>query len=365
MEFKLPTTILSLEKVKLPDWKCFDLPSQEFIEDVWKLMLEEKVFEEHNKVHRHINNTFCKMTMHSYPGYNRKQLISCTLLIMLYTCFDEKMDAEKDPVEREKFAKRCKSILLTGKLPEDPFYMDHLWLRLLNDLKENCKGRPGALNRTIRGHIYYIESISPFLNLKEYNGCLHMDLYFFIRIADMGIEGPSQMLEVFLDQQSVLGDRFFCDARYNDMIKAATKLYAIINDICSYEKEFCEGNFNINPLFCIQKQENKSFEEAFNKMVEYFNESVESFQQLEAMIREDMKQMLTEKEYEKVDEFFYHLHSSLIQYRKWMFYESHYRSPTSPFKELRQESLLKHSKLDFGTVDDMNTKTSSNLQTNL
>jgi len=239
----------------------------------------------------------------------------------------EGVDIEQEIAMRKVFD-NCTRILLSGILPDDNNILyevcQQLRTRFLNHTTE------AWLQRLVQSNLAHLKAstytIDDILNSNEDI----VEGYINLRILDSGMHPTMDSLEFargIILPNNVIKSRYIQQLR-----RAVAKIGALSNDIFSYTKEIIGTNSRFN-LVCVLEDygDCRTFQEAVVDAVKIVNDAIDDFYTLT-----NETPPWNDKQIEAdVGEYIEGLRDQVIACWHWQISTNRYRSPNSPFPELR------------------------------
>ncbi len=328
--------MLSLSKLIVPSsWPatanaCTDAANQATTALALKLELITP-----DQVQRFDASRFALLSGFAYPNATLERFKVCNDWLMWLFFFDDQADeqaeAGQETLKLRDYMEVCLDVLRTGALRADAagfevFTLDvrhrlvqfatEAWLeRFLENVEDYLfKGTLTAADNWTHDTTPGVES---YLLQRQYDSAVYtcQDL---IEITAEGIELPPEILS---------------DARFQSLRRLCTQVVAFTNDIFSYEKEVLKHRNPNNLLDVLMLHRSLSLAEATSQAVRLINNAVESFitheQDLLPEIRGD----------ERLHIYVQGMKAWMRGNLLWSLQTGRYRSPTSPFPEIRSEDV--------------------------
>jgi hypothetical protein len=165
-------------------------------------------------------------------------------------------------------------------------------------------------------------------DLEHETGTL-VERYNRIRSHDAGMESTLDLIE--FAGNFVLESRFLNHRAIQDARKQVTDYCGLSNDLFSFEKEVVQHNSEFN-VVTVMMREGASFESAVDQVIAQLNDMVDHFDELWSQLP-----LYGDADTNKlIEEYFAGLQYQLSAAYHWQFSTTRYRSPNSPFIELRE-----------------------------
>ncbi|MGH8581441.1 MAG: terpene synthase family protein [Gammaproteobacteria bacterium] len=286
-----------------------------------------------DQIQRFDASRFALLSSFAYPNATLERFKICNDWLVWLFFFDDQADDQTDlgqcPLTLRDYMEACLAVLRTGAMRPNPTGLElftlnirnrmlpiasDAWLlRFADDVEDYLyKGTLKAADNWMRGTTPDVE---PYLLQRQYDSAVYtcQDL---IEITAEGLELPAEILS---------------DARCQTLRRLCTQVVAFTNDIFSYEKEVLKHRNPNNILDVLMLRRSLPLTEATSQAVGLINNAIESFiaheQDLQPEIRGDKR-----------------LHAYVHGMKAWMrgnllwsVLTGRYRSPTSPFPEIRSE----------------------------
>ena len=277
---------------------------------------------------------YTTMSSYLYPKTSTERLIAMGLANNFLFFIDDVYDRHKKQnpnVEQEVYMRKvfdnCINIMLDGTEPED----DHVvydasfelyrrfsplttraWLkRLLFSLLKHLKSSTYTLDDIIEQEQDTVEQ------------------YIKLRVLDSGMDPTIDFIEFAWDihlPDKVLNHPFLQEARAR-----VSRIGALANDLFSYSKEVQAHGSRFNLVPMLMDARGLSFDEAVHQSVSLINECINNFMKSEQQI----PVWSDEKINHMVRLYMEGLRDEIVATWHWQMSTNRYRSPDSPFPELR------------------------------
>ncbi|MGH8509564.1 MAG: terpene synthase family protein [Gammaproteobacteria bacterium] len=291
-----------------------------------------------DQVQRFDANRFALLSGFAYPNATLERFKVCNDWLVWLFFFDDQADEQaevgQEPLKLRGYMEVCLDVLRTGTLRANAagfevFTLDvrhrlvqfatEAWLRrFLEDVEDYLfRGTLTAADNWTYGTTPDVES---YLLQRQYDSAVYtcQDL---IEITAEGLELPTEILS---------------DARFQTLRRLSTQVVAFTNDIFSYEKEVLKQRNPNNLMDVLMLHRSLSLTEATSQAVSLINNAVEAFiaheQDLLPEIRGD----------ERLHTYVHGMKAWMRANLLWSLQTERYRSPTSPFSEIRSEDVSAH-----------------------
>ena len=283
----------------------------------------------------HIDN-YTTQAGYLFPETGLQRLITMILFFNFLYYIDDVYDRHKQSAAREdndylhETFRTAAKILVTGN--EMLIYNDEPILKAAYEqyLQFTSQSPKIWLDRFTSNILAHLKSSLVDLEDSIQPNETLLQRYNRLRDFDCGMEPTLDLIEFAhgtVIGAQMLGHPIIQTARYQ-----VARYCGLSNDLFSYEKEviFHGSNFNI---VAVLVAEGHTFEEAVDMVIDMLNAMIEKFEELESQLPlyEDHLMNYT------VAQYFKGLRQELAAAYYWQFDTTRYRSPNSPFIELRGE----------------------------
>ena len=278
---------------------------------------------------------FALLSGFAYPNATLERFKVCNDWHAWLFFFDDQADEQakvgQGLLKLRNYMEVCLDVLRTGAMRSNPTGLEFFtlnirnrmlpiasdsWLlRFADDVEDYLyKGTLKAAENWTHGTVPEVE---PYQVQRLYDSSVYacQDL---IEITEEGLELPAEILS---------------DARFQTLRRLCTQVVAFTNDIFSYEKEVLKHRDPNNLLHVLMTHRSLPLTEATRQAVRLINNAVESFiaheQNLQLEIRGD----------ERLHTYVHGMKAWMRGNLLWSLQTERYRSPTSPFPEIRSEDV--------------------------
>lgn len=286
-----------------------------------------------DQIRRFDASRFGLLSGFAYPNATLERFKVCNDWHSWLFFFDDQADEQAEfgqrPLTLRGYMEACLAVLRTGAMRSNPTGLELFTLNIRNRMlsiasdawllrfaddvedylyKGTLKAAENWTHRTV-------PEVEPYQVQRLYDSAVYAceDL---IEITEEGLELPAEVLS---------------DVRFQTLRHLCAEVVAFTNDIFSYEKEVLKHRNPNNLLHVLMTHRSLSLTEATSQAVRLINNAIESFiaheQNLQPEIRGNKR-----------------LHTYVRGMKAWMRGNLHwsvltgrYRSPTSPFPEIRSE----------------------------
>jgi len=268
------------------------------------------------------------MSAYLFPNTTPERLAAIILLNDWLFYIDEQFDRNDGMTAnmRHEYFLTLATVIKTGTGADtnDPvqafaIYLHHVFAEL---------GDPRWLHRFIHNTEDHLAGAAIDIDylLDDYEGDALISAFIDVRRADSGMKPTCDLIEFAYD--IYLPDT----AWHNPIVSRARDLCVniggLMNDLMSYEKEVIELGSSFN-LVALLERSGMSFEDAVDETIRYINVEMTQFNTLKAHIPEDDDVLL----------YYQGLADQITAAYHWQFATMRYKSATSPFIELRTNTL--------------------------
>lgn len=276
---------------------------------------------------------YTTMSSYLYPSASLERLVAIDILTnLLYYTDDLFSSARADPDDADDIAmwkvfENCILILRYGIMPKEslPLYatsmkLRELMLRLASD---------AWLSRLATSLENHFKSTTLSLQSIMQDGILDVGRYIAVREHDSGMYPTIDLLE--LGSDIYLPDEVLNHPVVQILRECTIRLGGLMNDLFSYHKEVILQGQRFNLVNVLMESKGWCFEETVHKVVLMLNGYTETFLNYEQCLptypNEDTNQ--------KLQIYVQGLRDQIIATYHWQMATNRYRSPESPFPELR------------------------------
>lgn len=178
--------------------------------------------------------------------------------------------------------------------------------------------------------IKHLRSVTSGINdIFDDNGVMSVSKYIQLRQADSGIESMISMIEVALD--ILIPDEVLYHPQIQYLAQLTNRFFGFSNDLFSYEKEVLRLGSRFNLIAVLMEAEGLSFAEAVHETIVLINREAVEFFELESNLP-----VWEEPHFNEAARLYATgLKDQIIAAYHWSYSTNRYRSPHSPFPELR------------------------------
>ena len=275
------------------------------------------------------------VTAYVFPRTSVERLITINLWLDLLFFIDDFYDRDINHIyshETEKYQNILENtvrIIFDGYEPET----EHLFYPIAYELHRRFQefARPKSLDRCRVNTIKHLKSVTSGINdIFDDNGVMNVAKYMQLREADSGIDILISMIEVALD--ILIPDEVLHHPQLKRLTQLTTWFFGFSNDLFSYDKEVLRLGSRFNLIAVLMEAEGLSFAEAVHEAIVLINREVVEFFELESNLPVWDEPHLNEA----ARLYASGLKDQIIAGYHWQYSTNRYRSPHSPFPELRQ-----------------------------
>ncbi|MDJ0596353.1 MAG: terpene synthase family protein [Pleurocapsa sp. MO_226.B13] len=275
------------------------------------------------------------MTAYVFPHASVDRLVTINLWLDLLFFFDDLYDRDtthlfSNEIEKsQNILENTLRIICDGYQPET----DHPFYPVLYELNRRFHkiAMPGWIERFRVGFRKYLQSITYTTSqILEDNGVISVEKYMELREDNAGMEGMISLIDLALD--TYIPDEVFNHLKIQHLIKITTRFGGFINDIFSYEKEVLRLGSRFNLITVFMEAYGLSLAEAVHEIIVLLEREVAEFLEIERNLPvwDDPHLNKSARLYVSA------LKDQIIAAYHWQLTTNRYRSPNSPFPELRQ-----------------------------
>jgi hypothetical protein len=275
------------------------------------------------------------MSAFLYPNASLERLVGLIVIMNFLYYIDEvyerherqETDRNEDIYLREVFD-HCVQIILYGKMPDrkhelyDASLMIHKTVLPLTN-ERWFKGFIIVILQHLKSTTYNLEDI-----LDENNDD-PIEAYIALRELDCGMRPTMHMIE--FANNFYLSDEVKAHPYIRSVEEPTANIAGLMNDIISYEKEVLQFNSRFNLVALLEDYKELSFEAAVHEAVKIVNQNTNDFLEREKQIPD----FGDEKTNEIVRQYVQGLRDQINATWHWQMATDRYRSPNSPYPELR------------------------------
>ncbi|EFA75921.1 hypothetical protein PPL_10493 [Heterostelium album PN500] len=244
-----------------------------------------------------------------WPSGDHESMVLGTQFFIFGVIFDDLIDTN-EPEFGMKLINRAINIFKLGKLEEDATPLE----RIAFDLNESLEYRVGdqhpLMNLCRNAFIDYFDNLIPWQNIKKLEGDMSMNLYYNMRIHNIGMIPAFSLSAVFIMKR--LHSDILLDPLWKSLMYHSGNICALYNDVFSYEKELREKDERMNSFHFMKTQNNWSDQECLDFMDKEFDICFEQYFIHENLIKQKFIPILKFKEdQEEFIEFVDHFHTMI------------------------------------------------------
>ncbi len=277
---------------------------------------------------------FTTMGAYVFPRTSVERLVAMDILTNWLYYIDDVWDRNTeqgknlDPIFKRKVFETCFKAMLYGVEPdhEHEFYPTCLELhrQFMELADQEWLERLGtSLIPHLKSSTYSIEDI-------EKSGKDLVEEYIKLRELDAGTQVTISLIEFSYDMR--LPDFVLEHPDIQKMGLCTALSGGIVNDMFSYEKEVMRYGADFNYISVVMRSRNVSFREAVHECVMLVNDYIDTFVELE----KNPPRWDDDRVNQLVDNYIEGLRDQIIAGYHWQLATNRYRSPNSPFPELRE-----------------------------
>lgn len=271
------------------------------------------------------------LASYMYCGGYTDQVTTISFLtdLMFYIddLYDNRAARNISPADLQTFLARCFKAFSTGERSTPSSPVDDAAYELRQRFLRHCD--PVWFSRFIDAVKSHFTNIMEDMSVNE-QGRLTVEEYLRVREPDGCMLGYLYLIEFSHDQY--LSEEVLNSAYIQRLNTIGIHIPTLANDLFSFEKEVLVGKSNFNFIPVIMEQDNLSFTEAVDATIEYLNKITLEFETLEAA-QPDFGDATTNA---TVATYVQGIRDILSSTWYWQLATNRYRSPQSPFAELRE-----------------------------
>lgn len=234
---------------------------------------------------------------------------------------------EEDDVIMQNIYRNFIPILKYGRLPEthNPLYVT---CKLIRDMI--LKHAPEAwLHRIINSLAQHLNTSTFSVQAIMVNGVPDLDRYIHLRDFDSGMVSTVEMIE--LEMGIFMPEEVLTDPVIQQLRLCVMRLGALMNDLFSYHKETILNGQRFNLVNVLMESRHLTFEEAASDSIKLVNGFTEKFVEYEQQVPDFGDEELNRV----VGLYVQGFRNEILAIYHWQMSTNRYRSPDSPFPELR------------------------------
>lgn len=274
------------------------------------------------------------MTAYAFPHASLDRLVTINLWLDFLYFINDLYDRNITHIysyETKKYQNILANtlrIICDGYEPE----IDHMFYPVAHELNRrfNEIAMPGWIERFRTSTMKHLQSSQYDADdILEDNGVISVEKYIKLREADSGMESMISLIEVALDM--LIPDQVLNHPQLQRLIQLAIRFASFSNDIFSYEKEVLHLGSRFNLIAVFMEVYGISFDAAVHKAILLVNREATEFFELERNLP-----VWDEPHWNQSTRLYVSaLKDQIIATYHWQYSTNRYRSPHSPFPELR------------------------------
>lgn len=272
---------------------------------------------------------YSTMSLYLFPDSQTPRLTAINMLMNILFYIDDELNIEdmrtEDLSGRELFL-ACLTTFCTGKLS-----MSHPFVEPWCELNEHFLkvSDQQTINRIVENLSHYLTVSTLSMESICVDGVVDLDRFVQLRLLASGMFACISTIE--FAQGIYLPDYFLSHPVIAQMRYDCAFYGAILNDIFSFHKEWVAGN-HFNLIALLIDTQGFSLEEAVHQAVTMLNEKASEFIALESQV----PQSDNDSENIMLRKYIKGMHDHFVASWHWQFSTNRYRSPESPFPQLRE-----------------------------
>lgn len=274
---------------------------------------------------------YTTMSSYLFPRASVERLVAIdiftNLLYFIDDVFDRNKPSQVGEIEMRKVFENCVAAMQYGIVPEDDHMLYATCLELHRQFAAlNSQAWIDRLTDSLLQHFKATTySIDDILKL----GGDAVTQYIAIRELDSGMRPTMSLIE--LAYGIYLPDEVLNHTVIRRLTLRTARVGGLMNDIFSYEKEVLALGSRFNLIAVLMESQHLSFDEAVHVAVGMLNEFIAGFLEME----NELPTWDDPKTNRLVQQFVEGLKDQIIATWHWQMSTNRYRSPNSPFPELR------------------------------
>lgn len=277
---------------------------------------------------------YTTMSSQLYPQTSTERLVAIGLYMNFLFYVDDSYDRHRKaaPSPQEEIAMRkvfenCVNIMLYGRQPTGEHILYPVCFEMRRLFLEHTDQR--WLSRLVQSTLAHLNSSTYTLNDIIGRSDDITNSYISLRVLDSGMYPTIDCLE--FAQDIFLPDEIIHHDYLRQMRQNVSKVGALSNDLFSFTKEIIGTNSRFNLVCVLMDYERLSFEQAVSRSVDIVNRAIDDFYR----DAENIPQWGDSKIDRMVPLYIRGLEDQIVASWHWQISTNRYRSPDSPFPELR------------------------------
>lgn len=277
---------------------------------------------------------YTTMTAYLYPHTDIERLVAIQLLMNTLWYLDDHYDRDtvQENTQEKKARARvyvdCVEILRSGQMPQTHHLLYPVFLELHRRIGK--LSGPAWLNRLADSMIEHMQASIGNREAFVLGDNVDVAQYMHIRELDSGMRPTIYMIE--FARNIFLPDEVMQHPYVQVMTLRCARIGSLTNDIFSYEKEVLRLGSHYNLLRVFMEGEGMNFQEAVHESILLINGIIDDFVQEAEQIPDWPDRNIRPM----VREYILGLRDLVIASWHWQYSTNRYRSPNSPFPELRR-----------------------------
>ncbi len=278
---------------------------------------------------------YTTMASYLFPRTTVERLVSIglvyNLLYYIDDIYDRHMKDKPNPMQElylRKVFENCIRIIMQGYQPEDHHlvypicYELHMRFNTLSTSKMWMKRFISSLLRHLNSTTYSLDDIVE-------AECDMVEQYISLRELDAGMDPTMDFIEFATDV--MIPTEILHHPTIRKMSRHCSIFASLANDLFSYEKEVVRFNSRFNLVAVLMDSWGYTFEEAVHNSVRFLNRSTADYLKNEANLP-----VWKDEEWNRLTQLYVEgLRDQILATWYWQMSTNRYRSPDSPFPELR------------------------------
>lgn len=276
---------------------------------------------------------YTTMPGYLHPDADRECLITIIMIDNFLYYIDDLFTSsrsnpdEEDDVEMQKIYRNFIPILKYGQMPEE----EHMLYTSCKFIRDRViKLAPEAwLQRVTDSLVRHLTTSTLSVQAIMVNGVPDIDRYIHLREYDSGMEPTLELLEMEMD--AYLPVEVKAHPTIHELSVNTMRIGSLMNDLFSYYKEVIVNGQRFNLVQVLMESRKLSFDEAVHESILMLNNFTDTFLELEQQLPDFGDEDINHR----VRLYVKGMRNAIIATYHWQMETNRYRSPDSPFPELR------------------------------
>jgi hypothetical protein len=240
---------------------------------------------------------------------------------------DRNSAEDEDDTEMQQIYRNFVPILMYGRMPKEhnPLYASCKLIREL--ILESAS--EAWLWRIVSSLIKHLNASTLSVQAIMVDGVASIDKYIELREFDSGMQSTVEMIE--LEMGIFIPDEILAHPVLEQLRVCVMRLGSLMNDLFSYHKEVIMNGQRFNLVSVLMENRNLSFEAAAHESIKIVNGFTQTFLEYEQKVPE-----FSDPEINRMVKLYVQgCRNEILAIYHWQMSTNRYRSPDSPFPELR------------------------------